>query len=44
MEREHCGNIRLDRKMILKWIIEKLGGRAWPGLISLRIGIGGGVF
>jgi hypothetical protein len=27
---------------ILKWIIEKWDGKAWTGLIWLRIGTGGG--
>jgi hypothetical protein len=32
-----------DRRIIFKWIFKKWDGRAWPGLIWLRIGTGGGL-
>jgi hypothetical protein len=32
----------VDRRIILKWIFKKWDEMAWPGLIWLRIGTGGG--
>jgi hypothetical protein len=33
----------VNERIILKWILEKWGGRAWTGSIWLRIGTGGGL-
>jgi len=33
----------MDGKIILRWIFRKGIGEAWPSLIWLRIGTGGGV-
>ena len=30
--------------MLLKWILKKLDGKAWTGLLSLGIGTGDGRF
>jgi hypothetical protein len=37
-ERDHVEDPGIDGKIILRWIFRKLGGRAWIGLIWLRIG------
>jgi hypothetical protein len=37
------GRFDVDGRMLLKWIIKKWDGEAWPGLISLRIGTGCGL-
>jgi len=31
-------DISVDEKITLEWILGKLGGRVWTGLIWLRIG------
>jgi hypothetical protein len=31
------------RRIILNWIFKKWDGMAWPGLIWIRIGTGGGL-
>jgi hypothetical protein len=36
------GKPRIDGRMILKWLLMELVGRAWNGLIRLRLGISGG--
>jgi hypothetical protein len=33
----------IDERIILKWILEKLGGRIWIGSMWLRIGTCGGL-
>jgi hypothetical protein len=33
----------VDGRIILKWIFERFDGRAYSGLIWLRIGAGGGL-
>jgi hypothetical protein len=33
-----------DRRIIIKWILEKYDGVLWTGLIWLRIGISGKLF
>ena len=40
-ERRPLGRPRLNGRIILKWILVKLDGRAWTGSIWLRIGTGG---
>jgi len=42
-ERDNLENLGLSGKIILKCIFKKWVGRAWTGLIWLRIGTGGGV-
>jgi hypothetical protein len=41
-ERDHLGDLGVDRNIILKLIFKKWDGEAWTGLIWLRIGTGGG--
>jgi hypothetical protein len=36
MEREYVRDLTVDRRMILKWILKKLGIRAWNRFIWLR--------
>ena len=39
-ERDHLEDLAVDGSILLKWILD---GRAWTGLICLRIGKGGGL-
>jgi hypothetical protein len=39
----HLENPGIDRRIIPKWIFKIWNGRAWPGLIWLRIGTDGGL-
>jgi hypothetical protein len=41
--RYHLEDPGLDGRIILKWVFERLGGKAETGLIWLRIGTGGGL-
>jgi hypothetical protein len=40
-EGDHLEVPGIDGRIILKWIFERLGGRAQTGLVWLRIGTGG---
>ena len=42
-EGNHLEDRRVDGRIILKWILEKLDRGAWTGSILLRIGTGGGL-
>jgi hypothetical protein len=42
-EGDHLEDPGVDARIILKWIFERLDGRAWTGSIWLRIGTGGGL-
>jgi len=34
-ERNHWGNLGLDRRILLKWILKRQNGREWTGLICV---------
>jgi hypothetical protein len=36
-KREHLKNLGVDGSVMLKWTFKKSDGRAWPGLIWLRM-------
>jgi hypothetical protein len=38
----HLENLGEEERMILKWFLKQQNGRAWTGLIWLRIGVSGG--
>jgi hypothetical protein len=42
MDKVHWDDLGVDRKIILKWILEKQNVVVWTGFIWLRIDIGGG--
>ena len=35
---ESLGSVGVDGRRILKWILQKQGGRAWAGSVLIRIG------
>jgi hypothetical protein len=39
--KDHWGDLGLDGKIILEWLLGKQGGKVWPGCIWLRIGANG---
>ena len=41
MERDHFEDLRVDGRIMLKWIFKKWNGDARSGLIWIRIGTGG---
>ena len=41
-ERDHLGDLGLDRRTILKWSFKEWHRQSWTGLIWLRIVTGGG--
>jgi hypothetical protein len=36
--RDHSEEFGIDGKIILEWILRKLGGKVWSGFIWLRTG------
>jgi hypothetical protein len=38
------GRLRVDRRIILKWILKKQGGRVWTEYIWLRIWSNSGLY
>jgi hypothetical protein len=42
-DRHHVEELVVDGMVILKWILKKLNGSAFVGLIWLRIGKSGGI-
>jgi hypothetical protein len=40
---DHLEYIRVDERIILKWILKKLDGEAWAGVNWLTIGTAGGL-
>ena len=40
-ERDHLEELRVDRRIILEWILKKLVDRKCTGLIWLRVGKSG---
>jgi hypothetical protein len=42
-EKSHLKELGVDGKIILEWILGKLGRRVWTGFIWLGIGTSGGL-
>jgi hypothetical protein len=43
-ERDNLEDLHLDRRIILKWILNKYAGRTWTGLVNPLTGIWSGRF
>jgi hypothetical protein len=43
MEEDHSEDVGADRRIILKCMLRRSVGRAWTGLICLRVGISVGL-
>ena len=41
-ERDHLENLKIEDRITLKCVLRKCDGKAWNGLIWLRIGKSGG--
>jgi uncharacterized protein (UPF0128 family) len=41
-ERKHSEVLRIDGRIILKWILEKYSGKVWTGISWIRIGTSDG--
>jgi hypothetical protein len=42
-EEDHSEDLDVDGRIILKWILGKLGGKLWTGFIWLRLGFSDGL-
>jgi hypothetical protein len=42
-EPDYLGDLGIDGKRVLEWILGKWGGKVWTGFIWYRIGTSGGL-